>query len=244
MPLGSGTAMGGLHERDRSAPRARRRPASTRFAGMLVAAVGPATAAALDARGSHPSWLACEHDAAGLAAAMLGSRRWRRDRCGSRSAEGRAATLASALRAGGATVTVQPIYRSVMPAWRTRAPARGLRGGHRRDHADEREHSAKPRRCLGAHAAFGRVDRLHRRADGGGGARCRASRRQQSREALGGGPGRRADRVSGPPAATLNGVMGFPLDRPRRLRRTPALRRLARETQLSAGPADPPGVRS
>ena len=29
--------------------------------------------------------------------------------------------------------------------------------------------------------------------------------------------------------------MGFPLDRPRRLRRTPALRSLARETHLSAG---------
>src|SRR4029077_8504458 len=48
-------------------------------------------------------------------------------------------------------------------------------------------------------------------------------------------PGGRAERVPHPPAATLNGDMGFPHERPRRLRRTPALRRLARESRLSAG---------
>lgn len=85
------------------------------FDGMLVAAVGPATAEALDAAGVAPELVGSEYDAAELAAAMLargvdGASVW------FPSAEGASATLPSALRGGGATVTVQPIYRSVMPA--------------------------------------------------------------------------------------------------------------------------------
>jgi uroporphyrinogen-III synthase len=85
------------------------------FDGMLVAAVGPATTDALTTAGVTPELVASEHDASGLAAAMLahgvdGASVW------FPSAEGASATLPSTLRGGGATVTVQPTYRSIMPA--------------------------------------------------------------------------------------------------------------------------------
>jgi uroporphyrinogen-III synthase len=83
-------------------------------AGMQVAAVGPATASALSNAGVTPDLVAADHDGSGLAAAMLargieGATVW------FPAAEGAAATLPDALTAAGATVIVQPIYRSVMP---------------------------------------------------------------------------------------------------------------------------------
>jgi uroporphyrinogen-III synthase len=85
------------------------------IAGMLVAVVGPATAAALEAGGRTPDLVADDHDAAGLATAMLergvaGASVW------FPVAEGARGELAQALRAAGATVTEQHIYRSAMPS--------------------------------------------------------------------------------------------------------------------------------
>jgi uroporphyrinogen-III synthase len=83
--------------------------------GVLVAAVGPATAAALEVQGVAANLVASDHDADGLAATML-----RRGMAGATVwfpvAEGARAGFAESLRAGGAFVTVQHIYRSVMPA--------------------------------------------------------------------------------------------------------------------------------
>ena len=83
--------------------------------GMLVAAVGPATADALEAAGVTPDLIASDHDAAGLAASMLtrgmaGATVW------FPSAEASAAALPAALDDGGAAVVVQRVYRTVMPA--------------------------------------------------------------------------------------------------------------------------------
>jgi uroporphyrinogen-III synthase len=84
------------------------------IADMLVAVVGPATAAALEEEGRRPDLIAGEHDAAGLAAAMLG-----RGIAGASVwfpvAEGANGAFTAALRGGRATVTEQHIYRSVMP---------------------------------------------------------------------------------------------------------------------------------
>jgi uroporphyrinogen-III synthase len=85
------------------------------LAGLLVAAVGPSTAAALEAEGVAVDLVPSEHDADGLAAAMLergmsGARVW------FPSAEGARGKFAESLANGGASVTVQHIYRSVMPA--------------------------------------------------------------------------------------------------------------------------------
>jgi len=90
------------------------------LSGMLIAAVGPATAAALLAEGATPELVASEHDAQGLATAMLdvgvaGATVW------IPVAEGASGDLPERLRAAGAAVNVQLIYRSVMPAG---APAR------------------------------------------------------------------------------------------------------------------------
>jgi uroporphyrinogen-III synthase len=83
--------------------------------GMLVAAVGLATAEALEGAGVTPDVIASDHDAAGLAASMLtrgmaGATVW------FPSADGAAAALPAALTDSGATVIVQCIYRTVMPA--------------------------------------------------------------------------------------------------------------------------------
>jgi uroporphyrinogen-III synthase len=88
--------------------------------GMQVAAVGAATAGALEAAGVAPDLVAGGSDAAGLAVAMLsegmsGATVW------FPAAHGASDRLPETLRAGGATVTVQLIYRSVMPE---AAPAR------------------------------------------------------------------------------------------------------------------------
>jgi uroporphyrinogen-III synthase len=88
--------------------------------GMLVAAVGPATAAALANAGVVADLVAEDHDAAGLAKAMLvggiaGATVWLP------AARGASARLSEALAAGGADVAVQTIYRSAMPE---AAPAR------------------------------------------------------------------------------------------------------------------------
>ena len=87
---------------------------SEALSGVLVAAVGPATASALEAGGLAPDLVATDHDASGLAAAMgtrgiVGATVW------FPSAEGAGGTLVKALRTAGATVTVQHLYRSVMP---------------------------------------------------------------------------------------------------------------------------------
>jgi uroporphyrinogen-III synthase len=81
---------------------------------MLIAAVGPATAAALLFEGATPELVASEHDADGLATAMLevgmaGATVW------IPVAEGAGGDLPERVRAAGAIVNVQLIYRSVMP---------------------------------------------------------------------------------------------------------------------------------
>jgi uroporphyrinogen-III synthase len=83
--------------------------------GISIAAVGPATAAALAALGAPADLVAVDHDAAGLAAAMLdrglaGASVWLP------IAEGARGGFAESLREAGTLVTVQHIYRSVMPA--------------------------------------------------------------------------------------------------------------------------------
>ena len=93
------------------------------ISGLLVAAVGPATAAALHAAGVEPDLVAGEYDAAGLASSMLergvsGGSVWLP------VAEGAGGGLAEALRSGGAAVTVQRIYRSDMPESRLTGFAR------------------------------------------------------------------------------------------------------------------------
>ena len=98
------------------------------LAGMLVAAVGPATAAALDAEGAAPDLVAGEHDASGLAAAMLdrgmtGATVW------VPVAEGARGGLVESLRSSGASVTVQHIYRSVMPVSAPERLCAALAGG-------------------------------------------------------------------------------------------------------------------
>jgi uroporphyrinogen-III synthase len=82
--------------------------------GMLVAAVGPATANALHTAGVSPDVVASEHDGSGLATAMLargmsGATVW------FPAAEGASTALPDALTAAGATVIMQTVYRSVMP---------------------------------------------------------------------------------------------------------------------------------
>jgi uroporphyrinogen-III synthase len=97
------------------------------LSGVRIAAVGPATAAALRGAGLEPEVVAADHDASGLAAAMRtqaveGATVW------FPAAEGARDTLAEALRAAGAAVTVQAIYRSAMPdgaAGRVRAALAG-----------------------------------------------------------------------------------------------------------------------
>lgn len=85
------------------------------ISGMRIAAVGPATAAALEAQGAVPDVVASEHDARGLGASMLGL-----GMAGATVwlpvAEGARGELTDALRGGGASVTVQHLYRSAMPA--------------------------------------------------------------------------------------------------------------------------------
>jgi uroporphyrinogen-III synthase len=84
------------------------------LAGTRVAAVGPATARVLEDAGRVPDLVAADRDASGLAAAML-----MQDLAGATvwfpAAEGASDRLVEALREAGATVTVQHIYRSVMP---------------------------------------------------------------------------------------------------------------------------------
>jgi uroporphyrinogen-III synthase len=85
------------------------------LSGMLVAAVGPATAAALEAHGVLADLVAGDHDAAGLAAALQqrgldGATVW------FPVAEGTRGGFAEVVSAAGASVNVQHIYRSVMPA--------------------------------------------------------------------------------------------------------------------------------
>jgi uroporphyrinogen-III synthase len=96
--------------------------------GMQVAAVGPATAAPLESAGVIVDLMAVDPDAPGLAAAMTS-----RGMAGAvvwlPSAEGASGTLAAALGAAGATVWVQPIYRSVMPDAAPRRLQAALRDG-------------------------------------------------------------------------------------------------------------------
>jgi uroporphyrinogen-III synthase len=82
--------------------------------GMLVAVVGPATAGALEAAGLTPDLVASEHDASGLAAAMVARGASRRT-VWFPSAEGASRLLQRALEERGATVRVLHLYRSVMP---------------------------------------------------------------------------------------------------------------------------------
>jgi uroporphyrinogen-III synthase len=98
------------------------------LSGMLVAAVGPATAAALEVLGAAPDLVAGDHDAAGLAAEMVarglaGATVW------FPVAEGARGGFAEALRDAGPTVIVQHIYRSVMPKTATERLSAALAGG-------------------------------------------------------------------------------------------------------------------
>jgi uroporphyrinogen-III synthase len=98
------------------------------LAGMRIAAVGPSTAAALQAEGAAPDLVAGEHDAAGLAGAMLergvaGATVWLP------VAEAARDEFAQRLRNGGATVRVQHIYRSVMPVCAPEDLRAALAGG-------------------------------------------------------------------------------------------------------------------
>lgn len=84
------------------------------LSGMRVAAVGPGTAAALVGAGVDTDLTGGDAEASGLAAALTargvtGAVVW------FPSAEGASETLTALLRAAGATVRVQPIYRTVMP---------------------------------------------------------------------------------------------------------------------------------
>ena len=86
-----------------------------RLGHALVGAVGVETAVALRALGREPDVVAGEQDAAGLAVAMAehgvrGGCVW------FPAAEGARDALAGGLRAAGAAVEVQVVYRSVMPA--------------------------------------------------------------------------------------------------------------------------------
>jgi uroporphyrinogen-III synthase len=96
--------------------------------GMSIAAVGPATAAALEALGAPADLVAVDHDAAGLATAMLdrglaGASVW------FPVAEGARGGFAESLREAGALVTVQQIYRSVMPGSAPERLRAALAGG-------------------------------------------------------------------------------------------------------------------
>jgi len=98
------------------------------MSGFLVAAVGPATAAALEAEGVAVDLVPGKHDADGLAEAML-----QRGMSGATVwfpvAEGARGGFAESLRAGGASVAVQHIYRSVMPVSAPQRLRAGLAGG-------------------------------------------------------------------------------------------------------------------
>jgi uroporphyrinogen-III synthase len=101
---------------------------SEALSGILVAAVGPATAAALRGEGVEPDLVAGQPDASGLAAAMLdrgvaGATAW------FPVAEGASGGIVEILRAGGAAVTAQQIYRSVMPALAPERLRAALAGG-------------------------------------------------------------------------------------------------------------------
>ncbi len=88
-------------------------PGVARLAGVLVAAVGPATAEALRHRGVTPAVVPEDHVAEGLVQAL----RTRHDVAGSRVLYAAASeardVLPDGLRALGATVDVIPIYRSM-----------------------------------------------------------------------------------------------------------------------------------
>jgi|HubBroStandDraft_6_1064221.scaffolds.fasta_scaffold37032_2 uroporphyrinogen-III synthase len=98
------------------------------LSGLLVAAVGPATAAALEAEGVAVDLVPDTHDADGLAAAMI-----QRGMSGATVwlpvAEGARGGFAESLRGGGASVDVQHIYRSVMPASAPQRLRSALAGG-------------------------------------------------------------------------------------------------------------------
>jgi uroporphyrinogen III methyltransferase/synthase len=81
---------------------------------MKVAAVGAATAAALREAGAAPDLVATEQDAAGLGEALVargvaGGSVW------FPSAEGASGRLAETVRAAGARLILQVVYRTVMP---------------------------------------------------------------------------------------------------------------------------------
>lgn len=99
-----------------------------RLRQALVGAVGPETAAALNALGLPPDVVAGEQDAAGLARAMA-ARGVRGGQVWFPAAEGARDALPDGLRAAGAAVEVQAIYRSVMPADAPRRLAAALRDG-------------------------------------------------------------------------------------------------------------------
>jgi uroporphyrinogen-III synthase len=98
------------------------------LSGLLVAAIGPATAAALEAEGARVDLVATDPDADGLAAGML-----RRGMSGATVwlpiAEGARGRFAESLTNAGASVIVQHIYRSIMPAPAPQRLRAALAGG-------------------------------------------------------------------------------------------------------------------
>ena len=99
-----------------------------RMAALRVAVVGPETAAAAAAGGRAPDLVAVEHDAAGLAGALLahgasGGSVWLP------VAAGAGPVLRDALLAAGAGVELQAVYRTVMPVDAPRRLAAALHAG-------------------------------------------------------------------------------------------------------------------
>lgn len=84
------------------------------LSGMNVAAVGPATAGALQGAGVTVDVIATDGDGSGLAAA-LSSRGVAGGTVWFPSAEETSGTLVAGLSAAGASVRLHPIYRTVMP---------------------------------------------------------------------------------------------------------------------------------
>jgi len=200
------------------------------LAGVAVAVVGPETAAAVRAAGVEVDVVPSVHDAASLAEALIqrgvtGARVW------FPVAEGASDVIPERLKGAGAEVRVQLLYRSAMPDDAPRRMRTALQRGvdaitltsgrtakHLRQAADGESLGSCVVACIGdATAAVAR----------GLGLPVAVVAREHTARGL-------ADAVAAhfAPAATLTRDVHFPTTRLRRLRRTPALRRLARETAL------------
>jgi len=207
---------------------------ASHLTGVTVAAVGPETARALRSAGVSVDATPVVHDADNLAAVLIergvaGTRIWLP------IAEGSSPSLPDRLRRAGGDVRVQFLYRSAMPAdaprrlraaLQRRIDAITLTSGSTARHLSEALDGEPLGRCVVAcigeqTAAVARVFGLPVAV-------------VASVHTAAGLATALADHFSR--AATLDHTVHFPTTRPRRLRRTPALRRLVHETALR--PAD------